>query len=131
MVANRYDIGGRTVVQANFRDVGERRNAQTELKASEERFRRFVESVSDYALFQMDPEGCLITWNTGAEQVLGYSEQDIIGKHGSIFFTPEDVAAGEPEKELARAREEGDPMTSAGTCAWTDQGFSQVGRNPD
>jgi PAS domain S-box-containing protein len=89
------------------RDMTERRQAQQELIASEQRFRRLVESVVDYAIFQLDPNGIISTWNTGAARIKGYAADEIIGRHFRSFYTPEDVQAGVPEKALATARRDG------------------------
>jgi len=67
---------------------------------SEERFRLLVESVKDYAIFILDPGGHVLTWNLGAERIKGYKADEIIGNHFSIFYPPEDVAAGKTEREL-------------------------------
>ena len=71
---------------------------------SEERFRQFVEGVTDYALFMLDPEGRVKSWNAGAQRIKGYTASEIIGRHFSIFYTDEDRARGEPERALASAR---------------------------
>jgi PAS domain S-box-containing protein len=63
--------------------------------------------VRDFAIVLLDPTGHVATWNLGAQRILGYSEADILGRHFSIFFTPEDVAAGRPDHELREARERG------------------------
>jgi PAS domain S-box-containing protein len=68
--------------------------------ASEERFRLLVESVKDYAIFILDPGGHVLTWNLGAERIKGYRADEIIGKHFSTFYPPEDIAAGKTEREL-------------------------------
>jgi len=72
---------------------------------SEERFRLFVESVNDYALFVLDPEGNVSSWNTGAQRIKGYDAKEIIGRHFSVFYTDEERAAGVPARALAEARE--------------------------
>ncbi len=69
--------------------------------------RMLVESVEDYAIFMLDVDGVIATWNRGAEKIKGYSAAEAIGRHYSIFYTPEDLAAGKPERELATARAEG------------------------
>ena len=74
---------------------------------SEESFRRMVEAVKDYALFMLDPEGRVVTWNAGAERMKGYTASEILGEHFSRFYTPEDIAAGKPQQELAIAKEQG------------------------
>ena len=70
-------------------------------------FRLLVESVVDYAIFMLDPDGRITTWNPGAERIKGYSEREIIGKHFSVFYPPEDVAAGKPAWELREAIRDG------------------------
>lgn len=62
-----------------------------------------MECVTDYAIFFLDPDGRVATWNTGAERIFGYAEAEIVGQHFSCFFTPEDIQAGLPEKELQTA----------------------------
>jgi two-component system, chemotaxis family, CheB/CheR fusion protein len=107
MVANRYSIGSRQVIQANIRDITGRKRAIDALKESEERFRLFVEGVQDYALFQMDVDGNVTAWSSGAERILGYSEQEVLGKPADVVFTPEDRAHGEAGIELETARKTG------------------------
>jgi PAS domain S-box-containing protein len=71
------------------------------------RFRLLVESVKDYAIFMLDPNGFVSTWNAGAERIKGYTVSEIVGKHFSTFYPPEDIAAGKCEHELDVARREG------------------------
>ena len=78
-----------------------------DLQRSEERYRTLVSQVEDYAIFAVDPEGRAVSWNRGVEKVLGWSEQEFIGLPATAIFTPEDVAAGIPEQELAVAAAEG------------------------
>jgi len=75
--------------------------------ATAEQFRHLVDSVRDYAIFLLDPDGYVRTWNPGAERFKGYAADEIIGKHFSRFYTEEDRAAGKPERELEIARREG------------------------
>jgi PAS domain S-box-containing protein len=70
-------------------------------------FRLLVESVKDYAIFMLDTRGYVSTWNAGAERIKGYRAEEIIGKHFSTFYPPEDVAAGKCERELEIATREG------------------------
>jgi PAS domain S-box-containing protein len=89
------------------RDLSERRRAEQELRAAEERLRLLVEAVSDYAIYMLDPAGHVTTWNTGAERLKGYTAHEIIGQHFSVFFTPAARAARKPERELEVALAEG------------------------
>jgi PAS domain S-box-containing protein len=74
---------------------------------SEESFHLLVDAVTDYAIYMLDPKGRVATWNKGAERSKGWKAEEIVGQHYSVFFAPEEVAAGMPEKELAVARREG------------------------
>ena len=73
----------------------------------EERFHLLVDSVRDYAIFMLDPEGYVATWNAGAERIKGYAEHEIVGQHFSRFYPPEDVAAGVPARVLQMAARDG------------------------
>jgi PAS domain S-box-containing protein len=107
VIGNSYNVGTQPVIQFNVRDVSARYKALKDLLESEQRFRLFVESIGDFALFQMDLGGNIVAWNTGAERLLGWSEKEAIGKPASMVFTPEERLAHEPEKELERARTDG------------------------
>ncbi|MFO0613368.1 MAG: ATP-binding protein [Polyangiaceae bacterium] len=74
---------------------------------SAESFRLLVESVKDYGIFMLDPKGYVSTWNAGAERIKGYAAAEIVGKHFSIFYPPEDVASGKCEHELSVAERSG------------------------
>ena len=75
--------------------------------ASADQFRLLVDAVKDYAIFLLDPEGHVVSWNAGAERIKGYTAQEILGQHFSRFYEPDDVAAGLPAQLLARAAREG------------------------
>jgi PAS domain S-box-containing protein len=85
--------------------AGSKKNERN-LFESERNFRLLVQGVTDYAIYMLDPEGIVSNWNTGAERIKGYKAKDIIGKHFSIFYTPEDRAAGLPERALETARKQ-------------------------
>ena len=74
---------------------------------TEARFRFFIESVQDYAIYMLDPEGHITTWNGGAERIQGYRDTEIIGKHFSCFYQEEDLRSGKPKSLLEIATREG------------------------
>jgi diguanylate cyclase (GGDEF)-like protein/PAS domain S-box-containing protein len=78
-----------------------------ELRRSEERFRLLVEGVKDYAIFVLDPGGRISSWNVGAERMKGYRAGEILGRHFSVLYPPEDIERAHPDEELRLARERG------------------------
>ncbi len=89
------------------RDMTEQRNAQLAALESERRFRLLVQGVTDYAIYMLDPDGMITNWNTGAAHIKGYSAAEVIGQNFSMFYTPEDRAAGVPARALEHARRDG------------------------
>ena len=89
------------------RDVTERKAAQDALIQSERQFRTLVSGVVDYAIFMLDPNGMVANWNAGAEQIKGYTADEIVGRHFSAFYTEEDRAAGTPLRALKTATDQG------------------------
>jgi PAS domain S-box-containing protein len=89
-------------------------------------FRLLVETVSDYAIFLLDPEGRVVSWNAGAQRVKGYAAAEIVGRHCSVFYAPEDRAAGKPQELLrhaereGRIRDEGWRLRKDGSRFWAD-----------
>jgi PAS domain S-box-containing protein len=82
------------------RDSSQRLFAEESLRESEERYRMLVDGVEVYAIFMMDPQGQILSWNAGAERIKGYSAEEIIGRNFSCFFPPEDIERGRPEEVL-------------------------------
>jgi PAS domain S-box-containing protein len=89
------------------RDLTERRLHEEELRRSEEQLRLLLEAVQDYALYMLDTSGHVLSWNPGAAAITGYTAVEVVSRHFSMFFTPEDIAAGRPEQELEQALSEG------------------------
>jgi PAS domain S-box-containing protein len=96
----------RDLTQRRTVDV-EWRKRQEDLLRSEERFRLLVEGVQDYAIFMLDPDGVVTTWNSGAERIKGYKAAEVIGKHFSLFRTEEDIRSDACERELETAAQHG------------------------
>ncbi|MGF6113306.1 PAS domain S-box protein [Pseudomonas frederiksbergensis] len=89
------------------RDLTDRKMAEETLKQSEQQFRLLVQSVTDYAIYMLSPDGHLTNWNLGAQRIKGYRPEEVIGRHFSMFYTPEDREAGEPQQALETAAREG------------------------
>jgi len=107
-------------------DRPEARDASLPASGHEEAFRRLVETVRDYAIFMLDPEGFITSWNLGAQRIKGYSAEEAMGRHFSMFYQPEAIARGWPQEELERARalgryeDEGWRVRKDGTAIWAN-----------
>jgi len=93
---------GLLVISA-LRDITERRKADQALLESEAKFRLLVENVMDYAIFMLDTDGYIVSWNAGAQRIHGYRTEEIIGRHLSRFYPPEEVERGKAEAALKTA----------------------------
>jgi hypothetical protein len=89
------------------RDLTDRKMAEETLKQSEQQFRLLVQSVTDYAIYMLAPDGRVTNWNLGAQRIKGYLPREVIGEHFSMFYTPQDREAGEPQRTLETATREG------------------------
>jgi len=90
-----------------IRDLTERREYESHLRQSEERFRLLIESVIDYAIVTIDAAGFITSWNSGAQRITGFSATEIVGRHFSRLYPPEDVTEHKPWRQLIGAREHG------------------------
>jgi PAS domain S-box-containing protein len=107
-------------------DVTEQRAAAERLRQSEERFRLLVEAVEDYAIFMLDPNGRVASWNAGAERIKGYTAREIVGEHFRRFYPVDKQSSGHPEHELELAvrdghyEEEGWRVRKDGSTFWAN-----------
>ena len=115
----------------NRRDQ-QKRLAENKLQESEHYFELLVGSVKDYAIFMLDPSGRIITWNQGAERIKGYSEEEVLGRDMSIFYTPAEIARGEPHYNLSQTKmygrfeQEGERVRKDGSVFWANVVFTAL-----
>ncbi len=114
------------IVLSFVRDVTEQRLAMDALRRADLQLRSIVESVSDYAIYLLDKDGCVATWNPGAERIKGYEASEVLGMHFSRFFIQEDVERGKPAELLrlaaarGRVEQEGWRVRKDGSRFWAD-----------
>jgi PAS domain S-box-containing protein len=107
-------------------EIAERNRAEETRRLTEMRFRLLVESVKDYAILMLAPDGIVVSWNGGAERVNGYAAEEILGRHFSVFYVPDDVASGKPDRLLEQAaraghaEDEGWRVRKDGSRIWTN-----------
>jgi PAS domain S-box-containing protein len=121
------DAGGRLVGFSEVtRDLTDRVRTEEELRRGEARFGVLVNSVVDYGIIMLDTEGRISSWNTGAERILGYAASEVLGRHFSVFYYPEDVKLGKPQQEIesassiGRQEDEGWRIRKDGSRFWAN-----------
>jgi PAS domain S-box-containing protein len=113
-------------------DNSARKHAEERLRWTEESFRLMVESVSDYAIVMLDPEGLVVSWNTGAERIKGFLTEEIVGVHFARFYPKDDVERGKPRHDLelaalnGRYEDEGWRVRKDGTMFWANVVFTAI-----
>jgi formate hydrogenlyase transcriptional activator len=118
------EVDGERLFLHVVRDITDRKQTEQTLHGTEERFRLLVEGVKDYAIFMLDPTGRVTSWNSGAQNIKGYSADEITGQHFSRFYTGEDIQAGKPDYELkiaaahGRIEDEGWRIRKDGSRFW-------------
>jgi len=126
---------GEIVSFAVIRDLTAKREIEDALQRSEERFRLLVEGVKDYAIFMLDPEGRVASWNAGAQHIKGYKAEEIVGQHFSRFYLEDDIRRRKPEEELrvaaseGKLEDEGWRLRKDGSRFWADVVITAI-RNP-
>jgi len=127
------DSGGRLMGFSKIiRDLTERREYERHLRQSEERFRLLIESVIDYSIITMGADGYITSWNSGAQRITGFSATEIVGRHFSRLYPPEDVAEHKPWRQLIGARdqgrvfEEGWRLRKDGTQFWANSVIARL-----
>jgi len=109
-----------------------RKLVEEKLRWTEESFRLMVESVTDYAIVMLDPEGRVVSWNAGAERIKGYHAEDIVGQHFSRFYVEEDVSNGKPQRDLetvianGRFEDEGWRVRKDGSSFWANVVYTAI-----
>jgi PAS domain S-box-containing protein len=113
-------------------DNSARKHAEDKLRWTEGSFRLMVESVSDYAIVMLDPQGRVVSWNTGAQRIKGFHTDEILGRHFAVFYPQDNVAAGKPQHDLdhaaadGRYEDEGWRMRKDGSMFWANIVFTAI-----
>ena len=125
-------LGGKRHFTGIVRDITLRKQVEEQLRWTEESFRLMVESVTDYAIVMLDPEGRVVSWNSGAQRIKGYRAEEILGQHFSRFYPPEDIDRGTPQRDLdvvtakGRFEDEGFRARKDGSTFWANVVFTAI-----
>jgi PAS domain S-box-containing protein len=132
MMVSEMVLGGERHYTAVLRDITARKQAEEAQRWTEESFRLMVESVVDCSIVMLDPEGLVLSWNSGAQRIKGYTAEDIVGQPFSKFYSPEAVAAGTPQLDLEAVKAKGRFETSGwrsrkdGSSFWASVIFTAI-----
>jgi PAS domain S-box-containing protein len=113
-------------------DNSARKHVEDKLRWTEGSFRLMVESVSDYAIVMLDPQGCVVSWNTGAQRIKGYQTDEIVGRHFALFYPQDQIGSGKPQRDLDQAaasgrhEDEGWRMRKDGSMFWANIVFTAI-----
>lgn len=113
-------------------DNSARKEAEEQLHWTEESFRLMVESVTDYGIVMLDAAGCVVSWNSGAQRITGYSSEEIVGQHFSRFYSRQDIERGVPQRDLelvaakGRCENEGWRVRKDGSTYWANVVFTAI-----
>jgi PAS domain S-box-containing protein len=125
-------LGGERYYTGILRDITARKQVEDQLRWTEESFRLMVESVTDYAIVMLDPEGRVVSWNSGAERIKGYKAEEIIGQDFSLFYPPEDIRLDYPQRDLnivlanGRFEDEGWRVRKDGSYFWANVVYTAI-----
>ncbi len=112
------------------------RQSQSEQRKFEKQLKLFVKASTDYAIYMLDPEGRVMSWNIAAHRLTGYEVEEVMGKHFMLFFTVEDLAQGKPQEDLLKAKSHGLAQSEGwirrkdGSLVWVERSLTAV-RAPD
>lgn len=115
-----------TAITGQIGTLIQRKRSEEALRDSEERFRLLIDGARDYAIFMLNPNGLVMSWNKGVERLKGYSSAEVVGRHFSLFYRPEDVSSGRPQRGLnialryGRFEDEGWHVRKDGSCFWAN-----------
>ncbi len=125
-------LGDQRYFTGILRDITGRKQVEEQLRWTEESFRLMVESVTDYGIVMLDPQGLVVSWNSGAQRLQGYHAEEIIGQHFSRFYSPEDIERGSPQRDLevvtgkGRFEDEGWRVRKDGSSFWANVVFTAI-----
>ncbi len=132
MAVSEMYLGGQRYFTGILRDITNRRQAEERLRWAEESFRLMVDSVTDYAIVMLDPNGLVVSWNSGAQRIKGYRAEEILGQHFSRFYPRAEIEGDVPQRDMdivtaeGRFEDEGWRVRNDGTSFWANVAFTAI-----